>query len=93
MNEENKEVEEVTDPQYAKGFNNGYLISKYEPELSDQLLVSLQTVKPAEENMYHEGLKFGMLEHEIEKSKEQFKDITKINPSSPDKSHGIEKTK
>jgi hypothetical protein len=78
--------EEVESPEFTKGFNGGWLIAKYEPQLSDMLVVSLQRDAPKELPPYFDGVKNGILHHEIEKSKQQFKDITRISPSKPDKS-------
>ncbi len=71
-----------TDPLYVRGFNNGYLIAKHEPELAAQLLAN-----PNANNVYFNGLLGGKHQYERE-VKEWAKGFSKGNP---DKSKGIEK--
>jgi hypothetical protein len=51
------------DPKYVRGFNDGYLIAKNEPELS-KMLKDMQD--PA---VYIEGFKNGVEEYTLEKDK------------------------
>lgn len=56
------EQEELTvDPHYLKGFNNGYLLSRHDPNLAAQL-----TARPNEHNEYFKGLVAGKKEYESE---------------------------
>lgn len=56
------EQDELTvDPQYLKGFNNGYLLSKHDPNLAAQL-----TAQPNDQNEYFKGLTAGKKEYERE---------------------------
>ncbi len=57
-----EQEEELTiDPQYLKGFNNGYLLAKHEPELAKQL-----ANHPNEHNAYFKGLVSGKEQYEKE---------------------------
>lgn len=60
--------------QYTKGFNSGYLLSKHEPELFDQLLNSLN-----KDSEYIQGMKQGKHQHDREKLLEQIKQHQEIN--------------
>lgn len=46
---------------YTKGFNNGYLLARHEPDLAAKL-----TASPNEQNAYFRGLMFGKQEYEKE---------------------------
>lgn len=81
-----QEIDSPQDLEYAKGFNNGWLIATHEPELSTALVVSLQRIEPPKENVYAEGIKEGILYHEFEKAKNRYK-----GTQSPDR--GIDKNK
>ena len=84
----NQNIEATEDPQFSKGFNNGYIIAQHEPELSKALVVSLQNVEPPKDNMYAEGIKEGILHHELEKVKERYKGY-----QSPDRGQNHDKDK
>jgi hypothetical protein len=53
---------------YTKGFNDGYLMSKHEPELLAKLLKS-----PNDNSEYFQALKDGSKQHEKEKDLEEIK--------------------
>jgi hypothetical protein len=59
---------ETQEQQFQKGFNNGYLLAQYKPELAQQVTKDL---KP--ENDYLDGLLSGKKEYEMQKAKEQIK--------------------
>jgi len=48
---------------YIVGFNNGYLIARYHPDLFEKLEKNLDS-----KNEYLQGLLFGKREHEVEKN-------------------------
>jgi len=74
------EQEEVTvDPQYLKGFNNGYLLAKHEPQLAAQL-----TAQPNDHNEYFKGLVGGKAEYEKE-AREWAKSFSKGAPEKDDR--------
>ena len=68
---------------FARGFNNGYLIAKYEPELASKLNF------PADDkNIYIEGLSGGKKQYE-EEMREWAKSFSKRTPTRDDK--GLDK--
>ena len=74
------EQEEITvDPQYLKGFNNGYLLARHEPELAAQL-----TAQPNGHNAYFNGLVGGKQEYEKE-VREWAKSFSKGTPEKDDR--------
>ncbi len=76
-----EEMEEISNPDYSKGFNSGFLIGKHEPKVSDKLLVSLNETMQDNEPPYLEGLRDGMLVYELEKIRERHSP----DKNSPDK--------
>lgn len=69
------EQEELTvDPQYLKGFNNGYLLQKYEPALAAQL-----AAHPNDHSEYFKGLVGGKQQFEKE-AMEWAKSFSKRTP-------------
>lgn len=64
---------------YTKGFNNGYLLARHEPELATKLSAS-----PNEQNPYFRGLVFGKQEYEKE-VREWAKGFSKDAPGKDDK--------
>ncbi len=72
-------------PDFQKGFNSGYILSKYEPKLTKQLF-KIAHQNPSE---YYKGLVSGKQEHEMEKMKGRLKGVTKNNPAA--KGKNIEK--
>ncbi len=80
------EQEKLTvDPQYLKGFNNGYLLAKHEPKLATQL-----TAKPNEHNPYFKGLVSGKQEYDRE-AREWAKGFSKNAPAKDEREHGKER--
>jgi hypothetical protein len=65
--------------QFTKGFNNGYLLAKHEPELLKQLLAINK-----DNNDYLKGVASGKKEHDIEKMKKRLNTPSK-NQSTPKK--------
>jgi len=66
---EKRNEEPITDP-YTEGFNRGYVIRQYEPELMKTLLDGLQG-----ESDYTNGLKDGAAQYEMDLTQEKGKDI------------------
>ena len=54
-------MEEDVDALYLKGFNNGYLLAKHDPELAAKLIA-----QPNGQNLYFKGLVSGKNEYEAE---------------------------
>ncbi len=73
------EQELNVDPQYLKGFNNGYLLSKHEPELAAQL-----SQNPNEHNPYFQGLMGGKAQYDREVN-EWAKSFSKGAPAKDDR--------
>ncbi len=75
----------TNDPEtvYQTGFNHGYLLTKYEPELARQIITSQKNP-----NDYHQGLTAGKQEYEIESLNDRLKNLarSKGNDKEQDKS-------
>jgi hypothetical protein len=71
--------EHTPDAGYIKGFNEGYIITKHMPELSD-CVVQVQS-----ENPRIEGLRDGRKQLVLEKIAEQHKTPTKTEHITPDR--------
>ena len=86
MSKPAKELESLPTPEkkFTKGFNAGYLIAKYEPELVAKI-VKL----PNDKSDYFKGIVSGKQEYDMEKIKGRLKGITKDN--TPTKGKNIEK--
>lgn len=59
--------------QFIKGFNNGYLLAKHEPQLLKQLLTINR-----DNNEYLKGVASGKKEHDLEKVRSRFKKEVKV---------------
>lgn len=57
--------EEITDAEYQKGFNEGYLMAKHDPELAKDLS------KIEKDNSRMQGLKHGIEQFEKEQTKDR----------------------
>ena len=66
---------EEQEKQFTKGFNNGYLIAKYQPDLFAKLEKNMDS-----SNEYVQGLLFGKKEHYFEKNIVQLENL-KQKPS------------
>jgi hypothetical protein len=73
---------------YTVGFNNGYLIAKYEPMLTEKITQNLQL-----NTEYIEGFLLGKEEYEIEKSLEQFNELQRLRNATKDREQDLEKGK
>ncbi len=74
------EQEETTvDPNYLKGFNNGYQLAKHEPDLAAQLAAHSN-----DHNEYFKGLVSGKQEYEKE-VREWAKNFSKNSPAKDDR--------
>jgi hypothetical protein len=74
------EQEELSiDPHYLKGFNNGYLLAKHQPELAMQL-----TVQPNDHSPYFKGLMGGKQEYDKE-AREWAKSFSRGTPEKDDR--------
>ena len=76
-------MEGDVDALYLKGFNNGYLLAKHEPELAAKLMV-----QPNDQNVYFKALVAGKNEYEAE-SKAWAKSFSKGGGAKGDR--GVDK--
>jgi len=65
---------------YQHGFNSGYHLSKYEPEIAHMLIVPQQN-----SGEYYQGLLNGKQEYEMEKIKDRLNEISKNKSEKDDK--------
>ena len=70
---------EDQDKLFTEGFNNGYLLAKYDPELAVQLIAH-----DNHENDFFQGLVAGAQEHEIE-MREWAKSFSQGRPAQEDR--------
>lgn len=56
--------------EYIKGFNSGYIIAQYEPELAQQL-----TQAPDKDNDFFKGFTSGTKEYERERSSKENRNV------------------
>jgi hypothetical protein len=61
---------------FMTGFNSGYILTKYAPELSNKLITT-----QANPSDYHKGLSSGKQEFQMEKTRERLKGMSQNNPS------------
>lgn len=78
-------MEEQEEQNYIKGFNNGYLLAKHEPDLAAKLIAT-----PNEQNPYFKGLSSGKQEYEKE-VREWAKSFSKGTPAKDDRGHHKER--
>ncbi len=62
---------------FKKGFNFGYILSKFNPELSKKI-----TIKPNPASNFHNGLVWGKKEFEKELVKTRENDLKKIRKNT-----------
>lgn len=85
---QHNDIELTEDPNFSKGFNNGWIIAKHEPEVSKALVISLQMAEK-HQDIYFEGMQEGILHHELERAKDRFKDYEAPDKGkTPDKGKG-----
>lgn len=68
---------EINEKQFIKGFNHGYVLAEYEPQLLSALLKGFQTI-----NSYTSGISYGQKEYELERTKGQLDELDKIRQES-----------
>jgi hypothetical protein len=64
---------------YQKGFNSGYFLSKYEPEIAEKIFGAIPN-----QSEYSNGMYEGKNEHEMEKIRDRLNEIAK-NKQKDDK--------
>jgi hypothetical protein len=73
------------DSTYIKGFNNGYIISKFSPNLFKSISDTLSISNP-----YTEGMKDGQEEYEIEQGKAKYENLERLRNTTVDRGFGCE---
>jgi len=77
---------EQNEAQYIKGFNRGYTITKYLPDLSESILKNIGTT-----NDFIEGFSSGKNEFEQEKSRTELDELSKIRSGSVDRNKELDR--
>jgi hypothetical protein len=90
MEHTDHEHDHVQEMKYTKGFNNGYLMAKHQPELLKKIVDSLQLDEAnfkalAFDQPYFDGLVSGKQEYEVEKAQSYFKRFDKSDALGKDK--------
>jgi len=80
------DMDNQNEKQFVTGFNHGYLLAKYLPELLVKLIKSL---KPA--NEYFQGFFSGSKEYELEVSRNELADLKQIRDKSRDRKRNVER--
>lgn len=62
---------------FIKGFNNGYMLAKHEPQMLDNLL---REIRP--NSSYIDGMKGGQLEYQQERLQNRVNEINKLNKTN-----------
>jgi len=76
---------EQSEQLYIKGFNRGYTMTKYLPDLSASILKNIGTT-----NDFIEGFFSGKEEYELEYSQEQLGHLREIRDNAKDHGHELE---
>lgn len=71
---------EKEEQQFVKGFNNGYLLARYEPVLTSQIAKTLQP-----DNDYLSGFLSGKEEFELEQTKAQVNQLDQLRSRSAER--------
>lgn len=70
---------ELNEKKFIAGFNSGYLLAKYEPQMLTVLLKSVQPI-----NAYIAGISFGQKEYELGKSKSHLDELRQVRQINRD---------
>jgi hypothetical protein len=70
---------EVNEKQFIAGFNNGYLLAEYEPQILNSIL---QNIKP--DNSYVFGLTFGQKEYDFRKDQNHLDEFELLRQKNRD---------
>lgn len=68
------------DPEYLKGFNNGYVVAKEQPKKFDELMKSKNL-----DSQYFKGVKAGGREYLKEKFKDELQNVSERREHTRDK--------
>lgn len=64
---------ELNEKQFITGFNTGYLLAEYEPQILTELLKRIQPI-----NSYISGVSFGQKEFELDQTKTHLNQVDRI---------------
>jgi len=68
---------ELNEKQFIAGFNSGYLLARYEPQMLTVLLNNIQPI-----NSYISGLTYGQQEYELEQTKNKISELSKLRQNT-----------
>ncbi len=68
---------EINEKQFITGFNAGYLLAEYEPQILTALLNNMQPV-----NSYISGLSFGQKEYELDQTRDDLSELNMLRQKS-----------
>lgn len=71
---------------YIRGFNQGYLLARYEPSL---LAMVVKNVSPAGD--YLQGFFSGKEEYELEQSQTRLDELSRLREETKDRDHDLER--
>lgn len=75
-----------TEKQYIQGFNNGYTLAKYEPDLMTKIIKNIHPT-----NDYLDGLFSGKVEYELEHTRTQLDDLKRVRNESQNRENDLER--
>lgn len=75
-----------TERQYIQGFNNGYILAKFEPDLLNTVSQSIAPI-----NSHLEGLFNGKEQFEFENSRNRLFELQELRHKSQNREKGFEK--
>lgn len=76
----------MSEQQYIQGFNNGYTLARYEPNLVTKITKNLSPT-----NDYLDGFFSGKEEFELENSRDQLHSLQKLRDQSKNRENYLEK--
>lgn len=69
----------LNETQFVTGFNSGYLLAKYEPQMLNALLKDIQPI-----NSYVQGMSSGQKEYELLQTKSHLDELEQIRKYNRD---------
>ncbi|MBK6544239.1 MAG: hypothetical protein IPO78_10095 [Saprospiraceae bacterium] len=73
---------ELNEKQFIAGFNSGYLLAEYDPQLLTSLLKNIQPI-----DSYISGMSFGQKEYELGLVKNHLNELTQIRQVNRDEKY------
>jgi len=71
---------ETQEQKYIKGFNHGYLMAIHEPDLAKKIVANKN-----DHNDYFKGFVSGKQEHDLEKTRQRLKGVSRNNTPAKEK--------